>query len=309
MLSQPALCLLVPSPRHRRAPPQRNLCTDPSTELQPRAKFAGLRKRWRRRKPDSIVAPPENEEGAKEDAQNGPLTAITTSQCPIFSKTFPRHRINTSAASKGAESEQRRARRVQRGIITNLVKSSSNDKARGDVSTPWGRIFRGMVGGPSNVFPRTAGKKTVESLYREEVQQGVFRWASSSSADVAELPFLDLDCFSAAGFWRTASEVVAQPTIGQQHFYLALPETTPSVAQNLCDILNWHADLLEDRSAGDRHRGAEEIFVRAELDSRGQKFLWYASQRQRAKETYDIIEICEKHCPRPMTLSGGQRRG
>ncbi|KAL9187002.1 hypothetical protein ACHAXT_010722 [Thalassiosira profunda] len=259
----PSFCLLSPSPRHR--PPGRH----PKLQLQVTSTDgpSGLRRRWRRRKKYSVVAPDDKEKqvdledssqsteteakeastsdyvhNGAEDVLNG---EAAKSQCPIFSKTFPRYRIDTSGASKG-ESEQRRTRRVQRGVITKLVKSNSNEKE--DRRSPLGGVgglLQAVMGGTSNALSGAADKnarKSVESFYRDEVQQGVFRWASS--ANVKDLPFLDEDLLSAASFWRMTADVVSRPTAEQQQFYLALPETTPSVAQSLCDVLNWYASPL-----------------------------------------------------------------
>lgn len=229
-----------------------------------------MRRRWRQRRKDSAVVP----------------IASAESQCPLFSMTFPRYRIDlSSSSSKDAESEQRRARRVQRGIITKLVKPNSDNKSNnrddrrvGENDNPFGRmggVFKDALSKNNNKRAR----KSVESLYSEEVQQGLFRWVSSpekESSSTADEEFL-----SAAAFWRMASDVIIyQSTMAQeqqnhqQMWFLALPDTTRTVVQNLCDVLNWCADLLDKNTEGGSNvQGREEeseaiILLRAELDSR-----------------------------------------
>jgi len=233
-----------------------------------------LRSKWRRRRKDSIVIPINNNESTPNinqgeissndtgeeatdliDPQNSQST--TKSLCPIFSKTFQRYRIDLTSSSKVTESEQRRLRRVQRGSITKLVKPNSNtkveDDVRGENSTPWG-----LMGGIFKGVMNQNARKSVESLYKEEINQGSFRWISCSAEDAKELPYRDEDFVAASAFFRMASDIISHDTtvIPQKNHYLALPETTNSVAQNLCDILNWYDDLLDKRTE-----------VRAELDS------------------------------------------
>ena len=93
-----------------------------------------VRKRWRRRRKDSTVVIINNEEDEinteimkkMEITKDDQSTISSTAKCPIFSMTFPRYTIDLSGVPKD-ESEHRRIRRVQNGIITKLVKPNSND--------------------------------------------------------------------------------------------------------------------------------------------------------------------------------------
>ncbi|KAL7532446.1 hypothetical protein ACHAXR_004628 [Thalassiosira sp. AJA248-18] len=288
----------------------------------------------RRRRNDSIVVPitdsndngsddtfEVNEKGivnsndteddeSQNNEQLSPTETAATSKCPISSMTFPRYRIDLTASlsSKGIESEQRRMRRVQRGTITKLVKPNSNTKSNDDErgkekngNTPWG-LMSGMINGALNSGVQKKARRSLESLYYEEVQQGLFRWTSPSSSSAEKSPHLDEEFVAAASFWRMASDVISSgdnATMAQtQHqqqsrHYLALPETTRSVAQNLCDILNWYADLSEKNAGVGGSSREETTNVRAELDLRSSDdnaipivcfTVTYSSKRQRQQQ-------------------------
>ena len=244
-------------------------------------------RRRRRRRKDSVIIPinkrngsdtikidyKNNQGGSDTDTREEPAELTVQSQCPIFSVTFPTYRINLSSSFKSDESEQRRMRRVQRGIITKLVKSNSSDKAsnsneKGKNGTPWdalGGIFKGVFKSGGN-----EQRARVESLYSKEVKQGLLRWIPSSLGDEEASPYLDEDLRAMAAFWRMSADITSPHTLSrqqsqQQQWYLALPGTTPTVAQNLCDILTWYANLLEERASKD---DVGHIKVYAELDSR-----------------------------------------
>jgi len=94
-------------------------------------------------------------------------------------------------------------------------------------------------------------RKSVEALHQQEAKKGLFRWVKSSAASSVDaevdFPCLDENFFSAAAFWRMLSDIVISQSQQQQTYkkdwYLALPDTTPSVVQHLCNILNWCTDL------------------------------------------------------------------
>ena len=149
-----------------------------------------------------------------------------------------------------------------------------------------GGIFKGVMNsnggaGGVNGIPQKSNdraRKSVEAMYQEEVNQGSFRWISSSSLtkDSAEDAVdasawdPDEDFVAAAAFWRMASDIVDasfEQNPDQQVGYLALPETTQSMAQNLCDILNWYGDLLLNNQKSE-DKGRVMTILQAEIDSR-----------------------------------------
>jgi len=85
---------------------------------------------------------------------------------------------------------------------------------------------------------------------------------------------MDEDFHAAASFWKMASDILTHLAIesparddGQERiWYLAMPETTPSVARNLCENLNWYADYTSKRLA-DEGKDAD-LIIRSDLDSR-----------------------------------------
>ena len=146
-------------------------------------------------------------------------------------------------------------------------------------------------------------RKYVESLYREEMKMGSFRWVSSSSyhppsgaasndeddAGGGVLPSVrdaDEDFHAAAEFWRMAADIVTglsaidDPPVVREGsttatrrriWYLALPETTPSVARNLCDNLNWYAEYYSSGKLASNEEGvgeaAADLILRSDLDT------------------------------------------
>ena len=256
----------------------------------------GLRRRWRRRRKDSIVIPigtadgeidetintkeEEEDEGeiidsgstlqdvltrdVLESQNNGQSTKPKSTQCPLFSMTFPRYRINLSSSIKQNESEQRRLRRVERGIITKLVKPNTNNS---DETRRLGKennnpldVMNSLIKGVTNALPKNdLNRKALESLYSGKTNN--FRWVSSSSSSSSPTDRdVDVDLHAAAAFWRMASDITSNDTASELS-YLALPETSHSVAQNLCDVLNWYAEYTQGKG-----RGKGEIILSAEVD-------------------------------------------
>lgn len=222
----------------------------------------------------------------------------SSSECP-FAMTFPRYRVNLSNnknANNDPESEKRRSRRVQRGIINKLVTNlgtikgdkkrvKSKESGEGKNNNPWGVVVSSIVQGVFQSSSDTADntnrnnhnnnklRKSTEAIYATEVNEGLFRWVSSAEMTESS-PLIDEDFVAAAAFWRMVSDIVPQQQQQQQQnekttttkWYLALPETTPSVASNLCDILNWYADLETKKE--DDNSDAASVQIIAQLDSR-----------------------------------------
>ena len=239
------------------------MTTETNTDLQTTSDKP-LRKRWRRRKvPISTEENISNEIFKRMDEEEAAAVVDTkpTKSCPLFSMTFPRYKIDLSTSPTKSESEQRRKRRVQQGIITKLVKTNTNDKSstsderRLDKDNNPLNLMNGLLKGVANVLPKddTRARKTVESLYPGEK----VRWISS-----IEEPDVDIDLYACAAFWRMASDITKQQN--SDHLYLALSETTESVAQNLCDILNWYAEYAKEKEDN-------QVILHAELDSKSEK--------------------------------------
>jgi len=228
------------------------------TDLQTKPR----RKRWRRRKVP--ISTEENiisaEKLKRMDEEAVVVDTKLAKSCPLFSMTFPRYKIDLSTSYTKAETEQRRKRRVQQGIITKLVKSNTNDKSstsderRLDKDNNPLNLMNGLLKGVANALPKddTRARKAVESLYPGEK----VRWISS-----IEEP--DVDLHACAAFWRMASDITQQQNSDQLTWYLALPETTTSVAQNLCDILNWYAEYTKEKEDN-------QVILHAKLDSKSE---------------------------------------
>ena len=197
------------------------------------------------------------------------------SECP-FAMTFPRYRVNINSYNK-AESEKRRSRRVQRRVIKKLVNnlSASEDNGKNNEGVkPWGivsNIVQGVFSDAvdtnrSNRISRNndGARNSVESLYKSEVKEGLFRWSSSAEIMAQASSLADEDFVAAAAFWRMVSDIAEQLLMQSpqgKKWYLALPETTAEVASNFCEILNWYADLIEQEDS-------DSVQMRAQLDSR-----------------------------------------
>ncbi|KAL3817413.1 hypothetical protein ACHAXA_011042 [Cyclostephanos tholiformis] len=232
-------------------------------------------------------------------------TTESSSRCPMsFSMTFPRYRIEYGRSSSSSssssrddrvESDKRRTRRLRRGIITKLRPRSRPEDdavARGDdgIGSPL-RILSDILGEVMNPSSIGGGniarsRRWAESSYEGEIMMGNFRWASSSSPSPSEeaagavvsTTNTDEDFHAAAAFWKMASDIITylatdlppleDNTLGQITWYLALPETTPSVARKLCDILNWYADYSSGRIATTEGGEEADLIIRTDLDSR-----------------------------------------
>ena len=208
-----------------------------------------------------------------------------SSACPLssYSMTFLRYRIDkttlisSSFSSLKDESEKRRIRRIKQGIITKLVRPNNMNEQKNDKS-PFS-IFSDIIG-DINSLTKDIDKtrKSVDTLYKKEIKNGHFRWVSSES-----LINIDVDFHAAAEFWKMASDIITRlATIEQQPimennnihhqqriWYLALPETTSSVAQSFCDILNWYSNYSFEQITKDgKQTTADAISIRSDLDSR-----------------------------------------
>jgi len=211
------------------------------------------KRRWRRRKEGSAVAP------ITSGTENRSQSINDAAQTPLFSKTFPRYRIDSSR-TKGQddETQQRRNRRVKRGIIAKLKVQSSEDTSKG--MNPLGSIFSEAFTRPMNNIVNEATRKLVESLYPHEN----LRWISTSSMKNGQSnTFVDEDFLASAAFWRTASDIQIMSSESEEEhtWYLAVPGTTRFVANSLCDILNWYTNLQIGN-------GDVTCTVRVEVDSR-----------------------------------------
>ena len=126
------------------------------------------RKRWRRRKVPVGTEDNISAEFKRMDEAKGVDTKPTKS-CPLFSMTFPRYKIDLSTSYTKAETEQRRKRRVQQGIITKLVKTNTNDQSstsderRLDKDNNPLNVMNGLLKGVTNALPR---RKIPNNIYK-----------------------------------------------------------------------------------------------------------------------------------------------
>lgn len=251
-----------------------------STQTMPRR-----RRRTAVAEEPTIQTEAQNEPESETQSEIEPPTAEpyeedspVQSACPIasFSRTFPRYTINLankSNSSKDPESEARRLRRMQRGVITKLTKAGGDANVGG--LNPFGFVnglVKGVWNGGSPSSSSSASdpnlRKSIEGVYSKEIDEGSFRWIATAN-DATTLPSLvDEEFVAAASFWRMASDLSlhsntlsAQEPQYHMKWYLALSDTTTTVASNLCDILNWYAEYLE---RGDDKRAR---VVRAQLDT------------------------------------------
>jgi len=280
-----------------------------------------VRRRWRRRRKnddstsligsidDSRVTNSDDDDINTRDYEEQELasttiaTTSTTSQCPIYSMKFPRYRISlTNDSSKNLESEQRRNRRLRRGLITKLLVPQSygggggNDaknRGNGNNNHSLGLLVNLLRAWNSDDLLDPSSKndrrlrKSVEAFYHEERMQGRFRWITSSSssdgsssgssiAESSSMNAPDEDFHAAAAFWRMASDIIANLATDddsddhhqQKIWYLALPETTSTIAQNLCDTLNWYADYAMEHHLKDGGEELSILLLHAEMDTR-----------------------------------------
>ena len=297
LLLLPHLCnsLLLQPPHHHHhhhRPIQTQLFSvDPITATTDRddslPSQQSIKRKKRRRKADSFFLTTQSADELSETSiESSPNYSLVEeeeeivaekqqSECP-FAMTFPRYRVNINSYNK-AESEKRRSRRVQRGVIKKLVNnlSASEDNGKNNEGAkPWGivsNIVQGVFSDtvdtnrPNRISRNSDGvRNSVESIYQTEVKEGLFRWSSSAEIMAQASPLADEDFVAAAAFWRMVSDIAEQlltQSLQEKKWYLALPETTTEVASNLCEILNWYADQIEQEDS-------DSVQIRAQIDSR-----------------------------------------
>eukprot|EP00804_Cyclotella_cryptica_P007459 CCRYP_002656-RA/>CCRYP_002656-RA protein AED:0.01 eAED:0.01 QI:55/1/1/1/0.5/0.33/3/669/500 len=227
--------------------------------------------------------------------QQDTLTNLDSS----FSRKFTRYSIpltkyggSITKSDLKKETEQRKQRRLDCGVIVKLKPTSQATQR--NLFT--GLFRRGIEISESILStPSSASIKTLDTRIKNAYSGRPFRWVTSESKRKAEhinVLLLDEDFVAAAAFWRMAADI-SQHEMGisrgddddileQNHknlqWYLALPETTCTVAQHLCDIINWYADYLgterekhndsEGTEQGDaRNRENATVILRARLDT------------------------------------------
>ena len=235
---------IVPRLSESEVASQAAVSVSPSTEIDkyPAAEPVALRTEL-----DLVeLTPPEKSE--EELAQTDPRRQTS------FSMTFPRYNVpfTTFGDSKTKdeikkEIDKRKERRLDRGVITRL-------KSTPIANESW--LLSGLFKRAESVLSTTPSLKLdpdIEKAYAD----GPFRWVTSESVEGdlnnTERCLLDEDFVAAGAFWRMAADI---SQIGNTHkqeekhqqWYLAMPETTFAVAQNLCDIMNWYADYLEEEN-------------------------------------------------------------
>jgi hypothetical protein len=215
LLLPPHLCnsLLLQPPHyhhHHHRPIQTQIFSvDPITATTDRddslPSQQSIKRKRRRRKADSFFLTQSTDEESSstliESSTNYSLKEEIVaekqqSECP-FVMTFPRYRVNINSYNK-AESEKRRSRRVQRGVIKKLVnnlsakqrKNVDEDNGKNNEGVkPWGivsnivqGVFSDTVDTKSNIISRNSDRvrNSVESIYETEVNEGLFRWSSSA---------------------------------------------------------------------------------------------------------------------------------
>ncbi|KAL7428040.1 hypothetical protein ACHAXM_001105 [Skeletonema potamos] len=284
------LCLSLLSPYPCRQPTQIYVA-DPTggteSDKTNTSSSPPIQQKRRRRKANSffLTSQSTNDESPRSEPAivtplaEKPLEA-KSAECP-FAMTFPRYRVNISNnknANNDPESEKRRSRRVQRGIINKLVSNLGTIKSDRKVKSkeigegnPWGvvssivqGVFQSDTADNTNKHNHNNKlRKSTEAIYATEIKEGLFRWVSSVESTESS-PLTDEDFVAAAAFWRMASDIVQrEQNEKKKKWYLALPETTQSVASNLCDILNWYAELEKKEDDSDA-----SMQIIAQLDSR-----------------------------------------
>lgn len=276
-----------------------------------------IKRKRRRRKADSYFLTKSTDEPSATSIESSTNYSLVEeeeeivaekqqSECP-FAMTFPRYRVNINSYNK-AESEKRRSRRVQRGVIKKLVNNLSAKRKNVDEDNgknnegikPWGivsnivqGVFSDTVDTKSNMISRNSDRvrNSVESIYETEVKEGLFLMVQQAS------PLADEDFVAAAVFWRMVSDIAEQlltQSLQGKKWYLALPETTTEVASNLCEILNWYADQQVD---------SDSVQIRAQLDSRSTdvpviQFIAngnYQQQQPQLSDSLPSAEDAERH--------------
>lgn len=190
----------------------------------------------------------------------------------IYSRKFSRFNIPLTTIDRVSkddmkkELDQRRQKRLQRGVIVKLKPEPvASDKGF------FNNLFRGVDLSSNNIMSLSA--KSVDPQIEKAYLGKRFRWVTSEpyKSNSSNNPrLIDEDLVAAADFWRMAADISQQNERDGNQWYLALPETTSSVAQTLCDIINWYADYLESGSISsekDSDRVQSTIILRARLDA------------------------------------------
>ena len=181
---------------------------------------------------------------------------LSKPEATIYSRTFPRYSSipltiidSVSKDEIKKEAEQRRQRRLRNGVIVKLNPASSIRE---------NRLLGGLLKNGMNILSAST-KAKLEKAYSDYP----FRWATSRSNGNCNPLLVDQDFVAAVNFWRMAADISKEKVNENKRWYLALPETTISVAQNLCDILNWYAGNIV--RGNNRKDGA--IIIDARLDN------------------------------------------
>ena len=223
---------------------------------------------------ESISIPYDDEQShlsLNEDTVE-PQTFTSSQPETIYFKKFARYTISFTTVDgitkdeAKKELEQRIQRRRERGVIVKLKpETGASDKGVFD------GLFQKSNWLPGNIRSKSPAKS--RSQLKKAYSSKHFRWMATDShkPDININPSLvDQDFVAAAGFWRMAVDIISQQTEQTKHHYLALPETSLTVAQHLCDIINWYADYLEADSKTERkdlNREQTTVILRARLDN------------------------------------------
>lgn len=289
LLLSPHICISLLIPLQRRPTSATQICVTNPTPASESDDSSPIQRKRRRRKTDSFFLTTQStDESSTITTPSLPPTveedpsAANQLECP-FAMKFPRYRVDLTYyknSNSDPESERRRSRRVQRGVINKIVdnlRTKQNDtnkvKLKSNEGNPWdavSSIIKGLRSDTANnsfsnrINQNNKLHKSVETRYATEKKDGLFRWISSAEM-VETFPLADEDFVAAAAFWRMASDIAKQPPPLQQRktWYLALPETTPTVASSLCDVLNWYANLLKQDDFA-----SKQLIITAQLDSK-----------------------------------------
>ncbi|KAL3788670.1 hypothetical protein ACHAWO_006209 [Cyclotella atomus] len=186
----------------------------------------------------------------------------------IYSRKFSRYNIPLTIPASIAkdemkrEVEQRRERRLQRGVIVKL-KSEPLANERG--------LFDGLLRRGKDMLSSSTSTKSIDPRIEKAYTGKSLRWITSDSHKSntnSKSNLIDEEFVAAAAFWRMAAEISQTNDHDESKWYLALPETTSTAAQNLCDIINWHTEYLEKDKENDADKGiGMGKVLRARLDT------------------------------------------
>jgi hypothetical protein len=196
---------------------------------------------------------PESSLELQNDAGDKEAQPETPELGTVYSRKFSRYNIplttptGISKEEVKRELEQRIERRLQRGVIVKL-KPEPLANERG--------FFDGLLQRGKDILNSPKSTKSMDSQVEKHYSGKSLRWISSDSYKANyKSNLVDEEFVTAAAFWRMAAEI-SQKIDRETKWYLALPETTSSVAQNLCDIINWYAECLEKDKEHVANRGA-----------------------------------------------------